>query len=228
MTTQIFSSGWMRTVNKNGNTETILNITVRIIKMVIGFPISDFMKAFFAIFVAMDAFGNLPILFTLTRKLSDKARNRNVNSAVCIAAILLFLFLFFGTKILGFFGISLESFKVAGGIVLLILGLKIVLGLRLRESGAKKYGVAAVPLATPLITGPAVITVIILLVNQFGYLLTLIASILNLVITWIILRQTKILFRVFGRQGSDVIATIMGLILTALAIEFIKQGWISL
>ena len=111
---------------------------------------------------------------------------------------------------------------------MLILGLKIVLGLRLRENGARKYSVAAVPLATPLITGPAVITVIILLVSQFGYLLTLIASILNLVITWIVLRQTKILFKIFGRQGSDVIATIMGLILTALAIEFIKQGWISL
>ena len=138
------------------------------------------------------------------------------------------VFLFFGTKILGFFGISFESFKVAGGIVLLIFGVKIVLGLRLKENGAKKYEVAAVPLATPLITGPAVITVIILLVNQFGYWLTLIASLLNLVITWIVLRQTQILFKIFGRQGSEVIARIMGLILTALAIEFIKQGWVSL
>ncbi len=198
------------------------------IKMAIEFPISEFVKAFFAIFVAMDAFGNLPILFTLTRKLSDKARNRNVDSAVLIAAILLFVFLFFGMRILEFFGISFESFKVAGGIVLLIFGIKIVLGLRLRENGTKKYEVAAIPLATPLITGPAVITVIILLVNQFGYWLTLSASLLNLFITWIVLRQTSLLYKIFGRQGSDVIARIMGLILTALAIEFIKQGWVSL
>ena len=190
--------------------------------------ITDFIKAFFAIFVAMDAFGNLPILSTLTQKLSAKERNKNVDGAVLIAAILLFIFLFFGTRILQYFGISIDSFKIAGGIILLIIGIKVVLGLSLREERATKNDIAAVPLATPLITGPAVITVILLLVNQFGYLLTLIASLLNLLITWVVLRQTALLFRLFGRQGSDVIARIMGLILTALAIEFIKQGWISL
>ncbi len=192
------------------------------------FAMIDFIQAFFAIFVAMDAFGNLPILLTLTKKLSLKERNNNVNKAVLIAAVLLLIFLFFGTDILKYFGINIESFKVAGGIVLLIIGLKIVLGLRLKEERAKKYEIAAVPLATPLITGPAVITIIIILVNEFGYLLTLIASLLNLLITWIVLRQTELLFKIFGRQGSDVIARIMGLILTALAVEFIKQGWIVL
>ena len=190
--------------------------------------ITGFIKAFFAIFVAMDAFGNLPILSTLTQKLSAKERNKNVNGAVLIAAILLFIFLFFGARILQYFGISIDSFKIAGGIILLIIGIKIVLGLRLREERAKRYEVAAVPLATPLITGPAVITVILLLVNEFGYLLTLIASLLNLFITWVVLRQTALLFKLFGRQGSDIIARIMGLILTALAVEFIKQGWLSL
>ena len=190
--------------------------------------ITDFIKAFFAIFVAMDAFGNLPILSTLTQKLSAKERNKNVDGAVLIAAILLFIFLFFGTRILQYFGISIDSFKIAGGIILLIIGIKIVLGLSLREERAKKYEIAAVPLATPLITGPAVITVILLLVNEFDYLLILIASLLNLLITWVVLRQTVLLFKLFGRQGSDIIARIMGLILTALAIEFIKQGWLSL
>ncbi len=192
------------------------------------FIIIDFIKAFFAIFVAMDAFGNLPILSTLTQKLSAKERNKNVDGAVLIAAILLFIFLFFGTRILQYFGISIDSFKIAGGIILLIIGIKIVLGLSLREERAKKYEIAAVPLATPLITGPAVITVILLLVNEFGYLLTLIASLLNLLITWVVLRQTALLFRLFGRQGSGIIARIMGLILIALAVEFIKQGWLSL
>ena len=192
------------------------------------FIITDFIKAFFAIFVAMDAFGNLPILSTLTQKLSAKERNKNVNGAVLIAAILLFIFLFFGTRILQYFGISIDSFKIAGGIILLIIGIKIVLGLSLREERAKKYEIAAVPLATPLITGPAVITVILLLVNEFDYLLILIASLLNLLITWVVLRQTVLLFKLFGRQGSDIIARIMGLVLIALAVEFIKRGWLSL
>jgi multiple antibiotic resistance protein len=187
----------------------------------------DFIKAFLAIFVAMDSLGNLPILYLLTEKLSVKERNRNVDKAIMIAGTLLLVFLFLGNKILDFFGISIGSFKVGGGIILLILGLKVVLGLRLREERAKHYEIAAVPLATPLITGPAVITVIILLVNDIGYLLTLVASILNLVLAWFILHQSKILFNIFGRQGSDTIARVMGLILVAMAVEFIKQGWFS-
>jgi multiple antibiotic resistance protein len=188
----------------------------------------EFIRVFFAFFVAMDAFGNLPILSTLTRKLSAKDRNRNVDRAVLIATILLLVFLFFGTSALRFFGISLPSFKIAGGIMLAILGIKVALGLRLREERAKKYEVAAVPLATPLITGPAVITLIIIFVNEIGYALTLLAAMLNLMITWVVLKQSELLFKIFGRQGSDVIARIMGLILMALAIEFIKEGWVLL
>ena len=196
--------------------------------MPLEFAVSDFLKAFFAIFVAMDAIGNLPILYILTKKLSVKERNKNVDKAVFIATILLLVFLFLGTDILKRFGISFSSFKVAGGIILLIIGLKIVLGLRLMEEGAKKYTLAAIPLATPLIVGPAVLTVTILLVNEFGFLIPLIAAAANLIAAWIILRQTELLFRVLGRQGSELIARIMGLILTALAVEFIRQGWVGL
>ncbi len=192
--------------------------------MPLEFAVSDFLKAFFAIFVAMDAFGNLPILYVLTKKLSVKERNKNVDKAIFIATILLLVFLFFGTGILSYFGISFNSFRVAGGLVLLIIGLRIVLGLRLMEERAK-YELATVPLATPLIVGPAVITVTILFVSEFGFLIPLIAALANLIAAWIILRQTELLFKILGRQGSEVIARIMGLILTALAVEFIKQGW---
>src|SRR3989338_7408216 len=196
--------------------------------MPLEFAVSDFLKAFFAIFVAMDAIGNLPILYLLTRKLSVRERNKNVDKAIFIATILLLVFLFFGTGILIYFGISFSSFRVAGGLVLLIIGLKIVLGLRLMEERAKKYEFAAVPLATPLIVGPAVITVTILLVSEFGFLIPLVAAAANLIAAWIILRQTELLFKILGRQGSEVIARITGLILTALAVEFIKQGWVGL
>jgi len=196
--------------------------------MPLEFALSDFLKAFFAIFVAMDAIGNLPILYVLTKKLSVKERNKNVDKALFVATILLSVFLLFGTGILSYFNINFSSFRVAGGIVLLIIGLRIVLGLRLMEEKAKKYELSAVPLATPLIVGPAVITVTILLVNESGFLITLIAAAANLIASWIILRQTELLFKVLGRQGSEVIARIMGLILTALAVEFIKIGWVGL
>src|SRR3989338_2989373 len=162
-------------------------------------PLEEFIKAFFAIFIVMDAFGNLPVFYLLTDKLFVKERTKSANKAVFIAAIVLLVFLFFGALILEFFGISMGSFKVAGGILLLILGIKIALGLRLIEERAKKYEIAAVPLATPLITGPGVITTVMILVNQFGYIVTLTASLLNLFITWIVLRQSELLFRILGR-----------------------------
>src|SRR3989338_9633193 len=99
--------------------------------MPLEFALSDFLKAFFAIFVAMDALGNLPILYVLTKKLSSKERNANVSKAILIAAILLLVFLFFGENLLNYFGVTIGSFKIAGGILLMILGLRIVLGLRI-------------------------------------------------------------------------------------------------
>ena len=193
--------------------------------MILDFPYADFLKAFFSLFIVMDAFGNLPILMALTQKLSVKERNRNVDMALLVAGALLLIFLFFGTKILNYFGITFESFKVAAGLILMIIGIKLVLGLRWREEHAKNYEMAVVPLSTPLLVGPAVLTVTIILVNQYGYLLTLLAALANLLIAWIVLHQSSLLFKIFGRQGSDLIARVMGLILTALAVELIRQGW---
>ena len=189
-----------------------------------AFPTQEFIKIFFSIFVVMDPLGNLPIFYTLTNKLSAKDRTRNINRAVFIASILLFLFLFFGAALLGYFGISIGSFEVAGGVILAIIGTKVVLGLRLTEERAQKYQMAVVPMATPLITGPATITTILLLVTKYNYTVVLIASAVNLFVTWIILHQTELLFKILGRQGSDIVARLFGLIIVALAVEFIRQG----
>lgn len=181
----------------------------------------DFFKAFFALFVVMDALGNVPIFATLCEKISKKKTCENVSNAIIVAGIILFLFLFFGNWILFFFGINLVSFKVAGGIIIGLIGLKFVLGLHYMEQRAKEYEVAIVPLATPLITGPGVITTVIFLVQQYGYLLTIIVSLLNLWFTWYVLRNAPKLLQHMGKHGADVLKKIMGLILTAIGVHFI-------
>lgn len=185
------------------------------------FTLLDFLKAFFSLFVIMDAFGNVPIYAILCQKLSQKKCAENANKAVFVAGALLFLFLFFGNLVLLFFGIDFISFKVAGGIIIGIIGLKFVLGLRFREQRAMEYRLAIVPLATPLITGPGVITTVIFLVHQYGYLLTILVSLLNLFITLVALRNAPRLFRLIGKQGADVITRLMGIILTAIGVHFI-------
>jgi len=187
----------------------------------------EFIKAFVAIFVIMDVFGNVPIFSILNGKFTKERKIQNIKRAVLIASIVLFLFLFIGNYLLNFFGVRMSSFKVAGGIVLMILGLKILLGLKLTKKEDLSE-IAVVPMATPLITGPGVITTVMILVGKYGYWIPLIASILNLLLAYFILRYSDRLLKVIGKQGSDVVSRIMGLIIVAIAVEFIRVGWAGL
>jgi multiple antibiotic resistance protein len=190
--------------------------------------IEQFLTAFFSIFVIMDVLGNIPIFCGLAEKLKKEDRKKSVDKALTVASILLLVFLFFGNSILTFFGVTIDSFKVAGGIILLIIGIEMVLHFKLSEKRAEKYEFAIIPLATPLITGPGVITTIILLTQSVGLWITFLASALNLFITWLVLRFSDIVYKFLGRQGSEVMSRIMGLILAALAIKFIKSGWMGM
>jgi len=90
------------------------------------------------------------------------------------------------------------------------------------------HELAIVPMATPLITGPGVITTVLILVGLYGYWIPLIASAANLLVTFVFLRYSEPLLKVIGKQGADVISRIMGLIIVAIAVEFIIQGWSAL
>lgn len=185
----------------------------------------DILRAFLSLFIIMDAFGVLPVFISITKNYPLQYKKKCANQAIYVAGIVLLVFLFFGLTILDFFGINFSSFKVAGGIILLILGIKIVLGLNFREEAASKYQLAVVPLATPLITGPGVITTVIILAGTYGYYVTLLVSLLNLLLAWIVIHNSEFFFKILGKQGSDVLSRIMGLLLTALGVQFIRVGF---
>ena len=190
--------------------------------------IVEFFKAFLSMFVVMDVLGNVPLFWALSKKLKKEQKQKSIHKAVGVATILLIVFLFAGENILSFFSISIHSFKVAGGIIILIIGLQMVLGFKFREKAFENYNIAVVPLATPLITGPGVITTAIILVHSVGLWITLVASLLNLLITWLLLLWSEYIHNFMGRQGADVLSRVMGMILAALAVEFIKSGWTSI
>ncbi|HII15635.1 MAG TPA: MarC family protein [Nanoarchaeota archaeon] len=186
--------------------------------------IIETIKAFFAIFAVMDALGNAPIFISLTEKMSIKDHKMIANKSAMVAAVLLFIFLFFGNAIMDFFGISIGSFKIAGGILLFIIGIKMIFGLSFLEKHVSKYTLAIVPLATPLITGPGVITATIIAVHEYGYAATVIAAAANLIISWLSYRESHFINRILGRQGGEVLSRVMGIILAALAVEFVFGG----
>ena len=188
--------------------------------------IVDLIKAFFAIFVVMDSLGNLPVFLLCMKGLKNEKRKIMIKQTMYVAGAILLLFLFFGKNVLSFFNVDFKSFQIAGGIIVMIFGIKLVIGLKILEERAKAYRMAVIPLATPLITGPATITTIMIFVHQYGLWLTLLASLLNLWVVYLFLSKAESLYNILGKQGSDVLSKIMGLILTAIAIGFIKQGWV--
>ena len=189
--------------------------------------ISSFIQVFFAIFGVMDPVGNTPFFITLTEPLDKKAKDRLALGAVLYAGAILIVFMFLGNAILNAFHISIGSFRVAGGLILLILGFQITFDVEFEKKKRdveEERDISVVPLATPLIAGPGTITSVVILAKEYGYLFTFIGIILNLILSYILFRCAHIILRILGKKGAMIFANMMGLILMAIGVEFIKSG----
>ena len=185
------------------------------------------LEAFIALFVIMDPIGNLTLFINLTKGMPSKEMKKNIDRSVFVAGILLFIFLFFGLQVFDLFGIDLNSFQIAGGIVLLIMGILYVFGASLKY--VKSYGHdLVIPVGTPLLTGPGVITTTIILVKEKGILITVVAAFFTLLATWLILVNSARLYKILGSHWTDVASRIMGIILAAVAVKFIAAGVLNI
>ncbi len=186
--------------------------------------VDQFIYAFVTLFVILDPFASIPAFLALTRKVSDEERRRIAHRAVFLAAILAYVFLFTGESILDMLKIELSSFKIAGGIVLGLMGLETIMGFSINGKKKEDHDSIAVLIATPLLTGPGVITTTILLSQQVGMLVTAAAAFLALALAFIILHFAPLLKKALGEKVINVFSKIMGMMLLALAVEFIRTG----
>ncbi len=183
----------------------------------------SFTLAFIAIFVALDVVGTLPLFVAMTHGLSSKKRNDIVDKSMFVALIVALVFAFSGEALFRFLGITLFDFKVAGGLVLLLVSLADLLGgPEAIHQGSGSTGV--VPLAVPLITGPGVITTLVLQVNNYGYVITVGALVANYSLGWVVLRNSQNVTRVVGKDGTVIISKIAALLLAAIAVAMIRSG----
>lgn len=182
-------------------------------------------KVFIMLFVIMDPAGNIPVFMALTKDMSGSERKKELNYAVLVAAILLLLFAFLGRIILSVLGITTNSFMTAGGILLLFFSFDLLRGEHKyevsRESGA---GVGAVPLGTPLLAGPGAITTVMVIIQSWGAFVALFAIFSAILATRFLLGLSERVYRILGKVGSEVLSRIMGIIVAAIAIEFIAGG----
>ena len=183
-----------------------------------------FIQVFFAIFGVMDQVGNVPTFLSLTAKLDPKAQQKMGASAVWRAGIILVVFIFLGSAILNVFQISIESFRIAGGLILCLLGLQILFGPEREARDGEGADISVVPLATPLIAGPGTITSAVILVKEYGYLMVLAAVVINLLLSRLLFKYSYLVLRLLGKKGAQAFAKVMGLIIVAIGVEFIRNA----
>ena len=180
-------------------------------------------KAIIALFIIVDPLGNIPIFVGLTGNINDTQRKKIYNTAVIVGVILLLVFAFTGQEILDLFGLSIYSFEVAGGILLLIIAIRILIS-GTRETADASENLGAVPIAIPLLVGPGAITTTIFNLQAYGVGIAIGAVLVVLALTWIILRFINGVYRVLGKTGSVVIARVMALLIAAIAVQYILTG----
>ena len=183
-------------------------------------------EAFIALFVIMDPVGNMPILVSLTKGMPVKDIKRNVDRSIFVAGLLIFIFIFLGLNIFDFFRININSFQIAGGLILFIIGVFYVFGIASKFVKANVNDLT-VPIGTPLLTGPGVITTTIILVNEKGTFVTVIAAFMTLIATYIIFSNFSRIYRFLGENWTNIISRVMGIILAAIAVEFVSQGIVN-
>jgi len=178
------------------------------------------------LFIIVDPFGNIPIFVGLTEKIPLTYRRKVYNVAILVGVILLLIFAFLGQEILLIFGLSIFSFEIAGGILLLIVSVKILSSSKnsYDEDIESPESLGAVPIAIPLLVGPGAITTTIFNLQSYGSAVAIIAVIVVLTITWLILRYINAIYRVIGKTGALVIARAMALLIAAIAVQYILNG----
>ncbi len=198
--------------------------------------IQEYLKIFIGIFAILNPLGALPLYLSLTQNQSKEEARATATSAAKAATVILLITLFFGEFILNFFGISVNSFRVGGGILILLMAISMLYAKTSeaknteaeRREAIKRDSVAIVPLAMPMLAGPGAISSIILYADRNdGWLHYAIMS-LELVIIGIILlllmRLASKIAVTLGQTGMNIITRVMGLILAAIAVEFISAG----
>ncbi|MCH4894894.1 NAAT family transporter [Sphingomonas sp. SFZ2018-12] len=196
-----------------------------------------FVSAFITLFVIIDPPGCAPIYAGLTTGAGAAQRRSMAVRAVGIAALILVVFALFGEDLLRVLGISLDSFRIAGGIMLFLIALEMVFEKRTqrREDRAQKImdtpeieDVSVFPMAMPMIAGPGSIASIMLLMSRSNgtaeSLVVLAALALNLLLTLLALIAAAPIMRVLGAKIEAVITRLLGVLLAALAIQFVIDG----
>lgn len=178
---------------------------------------------FVPLFIVIDAFSNIPFLVAMGQGMTKKDQTKMVNIAVLTATIVGLVFLFFGRFILDVMNISLGSFAIAGGIILLVLSIR-YMSTGHMVSGTREEMTAIVPIGTPLTVGPATITTLLLLSLQYPLYIVLIAFAANMAVAWVLFFLSQKIAHIMGEGGLTAISRVFSMLLAAIGVSMVISG----
>ena len=184
----------------------------------------SFWLCFVPIFVAVDAIGTLPLLLGMTGGLTRRKYRRVILESVVTASIVAITFLLAGRAVLRLLGVTVADFMVAGGALLFLISLKGLLGGDGEAESLDGDGVGAVPLGVPLMAGPAVMATLLLLLDQYGPMPTVVAAFVNMVLAGVMFWTADLLKRALGQAGVRTLSKVSSLVLAAFAVMIIRKG----
>lgn len=194
-----------------------------------------FLKSFLTLFVVVDPVGLVPVFLALAGDRPPGKQAQIARKAVLVAGGLLVSFFFFGRGLLGYLGISLEALRIAGGILLFRIATEMVFAHHERETEEEKdearlrADISVFPLAIPLIAGPGALASVLILSAEarkepLGFVVVLFTVFLVLALAYLFLRLAAQVRRALGRTGVNVVTRVLGILLAALAVQYVVDG----
>ncbi|NBX68289.1 MAG: NAAT family transporter [Proteobacteria bacterium] len=192
------------------------------------------------IFAIVDPFGYVPIFLTMTAKDSDEQKRKMLKKACGTAFLVLTSSAFLGNAVLRFFGISIPALQISGGLILLVIAFEMVKVIPTPEKitaneeseGRNKEDISIIPLAIPMLSGPASIASVVVLSAKedslFLYPAIILSILVTLGFTYLILRSASRIFERVGLTGLNVMTRVMGLLLSAMAVQFVIDGYLGI
>jgi multiple antibiotic resistance protein len=183
------------------------------------FDVKEILTAGMVLFAVIDVIGSIPIIIGLRRKVGHIQSEK----ASLVAMIIMIGFLFVGEEILNLIGIDVNSFAVAGSIVIFFLALEMILGIQLYKEESP-VTTSIVPIAFPLIAGAGTLTSLLALRAEFAVANIIVAIIVNILVVYIVLKSSKRIERFLGNSGISVIRKVFGVILLAIAVKLFASN----
>ncbi|MCR9171299.1 MAG: MarC family protein [bacterium] len=189
-----------------------------------GFDWVELFKATMVLFAVVDIVGSIPIII----KLKEEAGEIHAGRTSFVSLVIMVSFLFLGESILKLFHVDVNSFAVAGALILFAMSLEMIMGVRLFRDEPSGKTASIVPLAFPIIAGAGSMTSIISLRAEYESINIVIAIVINIVLVYVVLRLTKHIERLLGPGGIAILKKVFGIILLSIAIKLFSSNVASL